>query len=169
VTTGSISLLALAIGAFLPWVSIEDDGNNYILRLGLFAIEPTRSDRGHYVGLHGAGDVLFFTSFVVFDLATVLALFVVLGFLVHRPPPRSLGNILAALLGLCVLGAGATTGLFARVETGHWSAYVVWAVGALLACFLASSATARAWATSEPRAPIAQQHAQAVARGSVSP
>lgn len=130
---GAVALVSLVIGSFIPWITDEVDGEEQTTGLATFILQAfAQTD-----GLEGF-EVLLVISFVVFDVTTMATVVAVLHAMSGTRCPAWAGATLVVLLVCCVVGSGLLTVMAALNGTEssstavHWSAYAVWAVGALI-------------------------------------
>lgn len=134
---GTVALVSLVIGSFLPWITDEVDGEERTTGLATFILQAfTQTD-----GLEGL-EILLVISFVVFDVTTLAGVIAVLYAMRGTRGPAWARATLVVLLVCCLVGCGLLTamaclnGTEASSTVVHWSAYVVWALGAVMAMWV---------------------------------
>lgn len=133
---GTVALAALVIGSFLPWITDEVNDEQQTTGLATFVLQAfTQTD-----GLEGF-EILLVISFVVFDVTTLAAVIAVLYAMSGTRGPAWAGATLVVLLVCCLVGSGlltAVAGLNGEASSTvvHWSAYPVWALGALISMWV---------------------------------
>lgn len=134
---GTVALVSLVIGSFIPWITDEVGDEERTTGLATFILQAfTQTD-----GLEGF-EVLLVISFVVFDATTLAAVIAVLYAMSGTRCPAWAGATLVVLLVCCLVGSGLLTAIASLDGTEnsstvvHWSAYAVWALGALISIWV---------------------------------